>query len=343
MPLNQSDNTSMNFFVENLHQIQNGFTRSLILLLLLGISGNLLSYFIFREKRFENNPISLFFSAASIFNIIVLIYGISFTLYIIDHSNPENSSNFFCQIRSYLRHVFLMIVRTYITCACVSSYLLTSTKTKLRSLCQGKYVKIVIGCVPLMWLIIPFHLIIWNRIENGKCLQHSSYVLPFGIYFLLIVGILPVLFMSLFTGLTIRNLRYLHRRIQSSFSVSQRIHSKDRQFIRMLVALVIMYILTNLFFPTNTLYLSLTHSSEKSIERVALESLIFSLTSNHILYINNVSPFFLFYFSSSTFRQCVHQFLFKLKRIFFHRDVRVRVRVFPQVHPLFITSQKNHL
>ena len=330
------DTTSTNILVIYLSTVQNQITRTLAVVLVLGLIGNLMSYAVFRQKRLRSNPVALLFAASSIFNIIVLVYGIGTSLYIVDHTNPETYSTVFCKLRLYVRHIFLMIVRTYITLACISCYIITSSKTNLRSLCQPRYVKRIIIIVPFTWPLIAFHMPLWNIVQNNKCINVPSYVLPFGIYFFLVVGVFPLLLMVLFIGLTIRNLRFLHLRIQSSLAVSQRIKSRDRHFIRMLLALVIMYIITNLFFPTNTLYVAATYWFIKSPERISIESLVYSVTSNYILYINNVSPFFLFFSSSAAFRQSVRRCLLECKNFCFHRSHQVQ----PLRTAIAITTRK---
>lgn len=120
--------------------------------------------------------------------------------------------------------------------------------------------------------------------------------------------------MVIFTLLTMNNLRVLYHRIQTSIATPMRFKSRDRQFIRMLSALVLMYVVTNLFYPTNVLYSAITYWSVKNSERVAIESLIFSVTSNYILYINNVSPFFLFISSSAALRRLFFRVIQKYKR-----------------------------
>jgi hypothetical protein len=294
--------------------VQKQVTQSLGILLVLGLLGNSASCIIFCQKELRLNAVALLLTAASIFNMIVLIYGISYSLYTVDHVSPDTYSIVFCKIRLYIRHILLMTVRSYVILACVACFALSSSRMSLRSLCRSRYVKSAIATVPFVWPLIALHMPFLTILRKNQCVNVDSYVLPFAIYFFLIVGVFPVMFMVIFTLLTVNNLRLLRRRIQPTIATPTRLKSRDRQFIRMLSALVIMYVVTNLFYPTNVLYSAITYWSVKSPERVAIESIVFSVTSNYILYINNVSPFFLFISSSAAFRQLFRRIIYKCIR-----------------------------
>ena len=220
-----------------------------------------------------------------------------------------------------------MIVRSYIVLACIASFCLSSSRLKIRSLFHIRYVKLLIMIIPFVWPMIAIHMPILTELKLNKCVNIDEYVIPFGIYFFLIVGIISVVLMTLFILLTIKNLNEIHRRIEPSISNvnSKRIKSRDKQFIRMLFSLVLMYITTNLFYPANVLYMSMTKSLSKSAQRIQIESLVITFTSNYILYVNNISPFFLFLFSSNSFRRSFFNV--------FHRHVVIRF-VIPVTHLL---------
>ena len=304
-----SNATQVNSLLVYLANTQKQLTRSLSVLLAVGLLGNSLSLLVFREKKLRSNAVALLFSAASVFNILVLVYGIGTSLYGVDHVSPDTYSIVFCKLRLYLRHILLMIVRSYIVLACAASFGLSSSRASFRALCQPRLVTRAIVAVPFVWPLLAFHMPIWSTLRRNQCVNIDPYVLPFAVYFFLIVGVIPVLLMSFFILLTINNLRHLHRRAQASIRGPRRWKSRDQQFIRMLSALVIMYAVTNLFFPSNSLYSAITYWLAKSPERLAIESLVFSVTSNYILYINNISPFFLFFLSSGSFREVLFRVL----------------------------------
>jgi hypothetical protein len=306
--------TVTNSLVSHLTITQKQLTQCLSVFLVFGVVGNTLSLVVFRQRKLRSNAIALLFSAASIFNMLVLIYGIGTSLYAVDHVSPDTYSIVFCKLRLYLRHILLMIVRSYIILACAASFALSSSRAFFRAWCQPRYVNRAIIVVPLVWPVIAFHMPIWSTLRRNQCVNIDPYVLPFAIYFFLIVGVIPVILMCFFILLTINNLHGLHRRAQASVKAPLRWRSRDQQFIRMLCALVIMYATTNLFFPSNSLYLAITTWLAKSPERVAIESLIFNVTSNYILYINNISPFYLFFVSSASFRQSLFRILRACRR-----------------------------
>lgn len=302
-----TNGTTSSTLITDLANVQKQLIRSLAVPLALGLVGNIASCLVFSQKQFRANAISLLFTAAAIFNIVVLVYGIGTSFYSLGHTSPETYSLVFCKLRLYIRHIFLMIVRTYITLACMASYALSSLETRIRFLFHWRYVKRIVLIVPFLWPLIALHMPFFTTIRRQQCVNDDDYVLPFAVYFFLIVGVLPVLLMVVFIALTIRNLHLLHRRMQLSVIQSSKLKSRDRQFIRMLSALVLMYAFTNLFYPANVLYSAVTYWTEKSAERAAIESIVFSVTSNYVLYINNVSPFFLFVGSSAAFRQSFYR------------------------------------
>jgi hypothetical protein len=319
-----TNTTSSNTIVGYLTVVQKQLTYSLAVPLVLGLVGNLASCVVFRQKQFRSNGISLLFTAAAIFSIIVLVYGIGLSFYANEHVSPDTYSIVSCKLHIYIRHILLMIVRSYIILACAASFALSSSRASLRSLCQPRRVKWVILVVPFIWPLIAIHMPLLTTIQENRCVNIDSYVLPFAIYFFLIVGLFPVLLMVLFILLTMNNLRLLHRRIQPSIASPMKLRSRDQQFIRMLSALVIMYITTNFFYPTNVLYSAITYWLEKSQERVAIESIVFSVTSNQVLYINNASPFFLFISSSATFRQSFYRIVCKYTRLFMSKNNQIQ-------------------
>ncbi|CAF0892419.1 unnamed protein product [Adineta ricciae] len=307
-------NATTSFLVIHLASIQTQITRCLAIPLVLGIFGNSASCMVFSQKQLRSSGVSRFFIAASTFNIIVLIYGVGTSFFALDHVSPDTYSLTFCKLRLYLRHILLMIVRSYIILACIASFAISSPHTSLRALCQPRYVNWAIVLVPPVWPLIAIHMIFFNTIQKNQCVNIESYVIPFGIYFFLVVGLLPVVLMTIFISLTTRNLRRLHHRVRASVLRPTRLQSRDRHFIRMLQGLVVMYAVTNLFYPANVLYSAATHWTAKSAERTAIEAIIFSITSNYILYINNVSPFFVFFTASDSFRHSFYHTIYKFIR-----------------------------
>lgn len=175
--------TSTNSFVLYLSIVQQQVNRSLVTLLVLGVLGNMASCTVFLQKELRQNAVSLLFTAASIFNIIVLIYGISYSLYTVDHVSVETYSVIFCKLRLYIRHILLMTVRSYIVLACVACFAISSSRTNLRLLCRPGYVKTAIIAVPFVWPLIALHMPLLTVLRKNQCVNVDSYVLPFAIFF----------------------------------------------------------------------------------------------------------------------------------------------------------------
>ena len=67
-----TNTTQVNHFVVNLSNVQKQLTRGLAVLLVLSLFGNSFSLLVFRQRKLRLNAIALLFSAASVFNILVL-------------------------------------------------------------------------------------------------------------------------------------------------------------------------------------------------------------------------------------------------------------------------------
>jgi hypothetical protein len=70
----------------------------------------------------------------------------------------------------------------------------------------------------------------------------------------------------------------------------------------MLLTQIIVYLVTTGLYPISLLYTALTQYIHKSSERIVIENLITFQTNNFLFYLNNVAPFFTYYFTSKTFR-----------------------------------------
>lgn len=70
----------------------------------------------------------------------------------------------------------------------------------------------------------------------------------------------------------------------------------------MLLLHVLVYILTTTSYPINIIYETVTQHISKSSERLVIENFISFYTNHLIFYLNNISPFFVYYSISSNIR-----------------------------------------
>ncbi|CAF4564651.1 unnamed protein product, partial [Rotaria sp. Silwood2] len=124
--------------ISTLNLIQQYLTIVLGVLLVVGIIGNTLNCLVFFRKRLRSSPCSIFFAAASIANMTVMIYYIIPTIHSVYNSPPENENLVYCKLRLYIRNALLVISRSYLTLACVACYAQTSRNVRIRAIFRPK-------------------------------------------------------------------------------------------------------------------------------------------------------------------------------------------------------------
>jgi len=162
--------------------------------------------------------------------------------------------------------------------------------------------------------------------------MNGIYQWIFSIYLVIIAGIISPILMIIFIYFTLKNLKVLHQPRQILNNQSLRLTKRDSQLIRMLLLHVIIYIITTSLYPINMFYEAITQNINKSLERLSIENFILFQTTNFIFYLNNISPFFVYYFVSLTFR-------LELKNIWL--ICRNRNRIALVHHETFLTDQTN--
>ena len=181
--------------------IQQYLSVTLGILLILGVVGNTLNCFIFLRKRLHSNPCSAFFAASSLANILVLIWYIIPAIYSAYNPPPDNSNVIYCKLRPYIRSALLVISRSYFTLACVACYAESSRNARIRNLCRSTIVLRAIGIVPVVWFIIPIHILVITDIQNGKCLMWTGAAALYNsIYVCIVATILPTSLMIVFSS-----------------------------------------------------------------------------------------------------------------------------------------------
>jgi len=296
--------------------IQQDLTIVLGGLLVIGVFGNILNCLVFLQKRLRSNSCSLFFAAASIANIIVMIYYIIPTIQSAYNTPLENSNLIYCKLRLYIRNALLVISRCYLTLACVACYCQSSRNVRIRELGRLKIVLRVITIIPIVCFIIPLHIPLTTSIQNRKCLMWAgAAALYHSIYICFVAAILPTSLMIIFSLLAFKNLRQMLRNVdplsisrQQQDPEKMRLQQRDRQLNKMLFVQIIVYMIFTIPYPLNTLYNAavLIIGGTKSNERIAIENFILFITSSFLLNFYSAASFFIF-LTSSTFRKELRQ------------------------------------
>ncbi|CAF0760755.1 unnamed protein product [Adineta steineri] len=297
----------------SLNDVSNWMTQYIMsIFLVVGILGNVINIYMFTRKESFRNSCSLYLLAASILNILSIIWGICPSLYTLYNTDPSTYSFIYCKLRLYTLHTLLMIGRSLMVFACADRYALCSRSARLRSFCEPKLaIKLIIAHI-FVWPILTVHIVFLENFTGHRCAMLGSNDLIYGLYSTVIAGILPPLLMSIFSILTIRHRRELIIRLNAA-----RINNKrDTTFMIMLLSQVIVYVLTTCLYPTVTLYRAITGDQTKSTERLQIESFLAFLSGSFLIYLNPASAFYVYFIVAKNFRKdCKLAFIRLYKRI----------------------------
>ncbi|CAF0852069.1 unnamed protein product [Adineta steineri] len=313
--------------------------------LIMGIFGNVCNICIFIQKKLRVNACSIYFLAASSVNLLIIIFGIIPTISASYIADPSLYLTWACKLKLYGLHSLLMMSRVYIALACIDQYFFCSANPRLRQFSGRKVALIAVPIVPVAWLVIPIHMLIFVdvQIPYVKCGTSGVYSLVYSIYSFVCSSI-PLILMIIFSALAFYNLRKLNQRVvpvantQSSVATA-RIKKYDYQIMVMLIFEVVIYLISNVLHPTNTLYMTLTAvpkgSPPKSALRLSIEGFVTYLTWGFLIYINSCLTFYINFCVSKVFRS---RFYYLCIFIFNWCKYGQRGQLQNRVHPMDVSA-----
>ncbi len=284
----------------------------LTLCFLLGIFGNICNISIFIQKPLRLNSCSIYFIAASLINLLIIIFGIIPTISASYITDPSLYLPWACKLKLYGLHSLLMMSRMYILMACIDQYTFCSSNVRLRQFSRRQVALKLLPIILIMWLIIPIHMLVFVDVQIPyiKCGTSGIYSLIYSIYSF-VCSSLPLILMIVFSSLAFYNLRQANRRVVPANNNQPQVGNfrpkrYDYQIMLMLIYQVIIYLISNILHPTNTLYMALTAvpkgSPPKSPLRLTIEGFITYLTWGFLIYINSCSTFYINFCASKVFR-----------------------------------------
>ncbi|UJR34189.1 hypothetical protein I4U23_021595 [Adineta vaga] len=300
-----------------------------ILMYFFGSIGNILNIWVFfiwsRSPRKSHNHCrhsqtsnsSLYLLASSIANLFVILYPLLTRIMFDGYHYRVTTNNvmILCKLRFYVLHTFDLISLTCICMATFDRYLVSSRKVRLRKLStRRQQTKLIILFI---FLFIALHsipiLIFFDVSSNGQCTILSTNYLYYYLYTIQIVlhGIFPIIFLSIFGLLTFKQLKKIqtrhhhnnHRRTQGGIS-------SDKQLSRMLLLMSMAIILS-----------SIPYCIEQCLHVLFIQDnrlkssyfFLFHVISHILYYTNPVTSFYIYYISTPNFR-------IQIKRIIFCRN-----------------------
>lgn len=317
---------------EDLAMIQVILTRYILVICgILGILGSLFNLIIFTQKKLRTNSCSVYFISTSIFNLLVIIFGI--TPVLLMSYLPDNSalnSSIFCKFRTYTTHTLLMLSRSSVALACIDRFALSSRSVHIRRLNQFHIAIKLIIIISILWLIIPIHTIIYIDIQmpGYRCGAVGIYLSIYSAY-ASIVTTIPLIIMIIFSCIAVQSIRCARARVSpATLNVTSRIRKRDIHLMTILIGEVIVYFFSTVWFPLYTIYLTFTLNEVKSANRQAIEGFIRYLVLSFIIFLNSCSIFYIHLLASKVFRQECKQWLIHL---FKRNEINQRIQRTSQV------------
>lgn len=206
------------------------------------------------------------------------------------------------------------MMRSFIVLACIDRYAMCSVQARIRSFSNYRVALRLIPTIVVLWLIVTSYIPALHSIENGRCgMFDAVYLLIYTIYNITTTGFFPPFAMTLFSVLIMINLKRIRVRVQPTTveSVTQgTVRKRDRDLLRMTLIEVMIYMITTTPYTIVLVYSTATRSMSKSREQQQIESFITYVAQSFLLYLNNALPFWIYIFTSRSFRmECKRLFI----------------------------------
>ena len=302
--------------------IQNYLTRyGMIPYCILGNIGLFFNLMIFSQSTHRRNASSLYLLTSTICHLFCLNFGIFPYIYALYHRDLLVTSLIFCKIQFYFRHTPYQILRTLMILACVNRYISSNARHRLQAFNDYHTTLRCILIVVLFWLIVCSFIPILLSIDHEICkMDEDTAALIYSIYLLVFAGILPPILMTISSLFILSNLKKLRLRIDPRTKNTGLMRKRDRDYIRMLLFEILVYILTTLPYTFVAFYTTVLEIQAGYHEHDPDELFLSYMTRSFLLYLNNSLSFWIYILMSKTFRNEFKDLIGKwysfVKRIF---------------------------
>jgi hypothetical protein len=307
-----------------------------IIMYVFGLIGNVLNICVFtiwcrsqkhgnetnpNHNRTSNGPLYLLTSSCA--NFIQIVYPLLTRIIFDGFQNPKTPGNviFTCKLRYYVLHTSDFISLTCICLATFDRYLITSREAHFRQLARTKHqTKQIIFLIILLVGIHSIPVSIYYEVSvYGDCMISSPIYLYYYLFVIQIFlhGIYPIFFLSIFGGLTYKQLKMVQQtNIQMNFHM-------DKQLSRMLLLLCLAILISSVPYCIQNIYSVIFKEFN---EQLLSKALLFYYISAILFFTNSVLSFYIFFLSTRNFRQ-------QVKKI-----IQCKISIFNlgknQVHPI---------
>jgi uncharacterized membrane protein YagU involved in acid resistance len=243
---------------------------------IVGNVAGILNLFVFCQKSMRQNSCGTFLIAWSVLtllysNYIVLSSALSRGFGI----DPSTTYSVYCRIRRYLNGVINVLLICFLIAASVDRVVVSSSNANIRLWSTRRRALRAIIFITIFWMIVLIPNLIFTAIQPvGDGLGYVCNFMP-GIpttvityYIIICVNLIPLILLAGCGIKTLWNIR--SNRVQRP----PLLHSKDRTLILLLLLQIMMYIILRSPTAMNYLYSQLTIGRSKTVDQVALDSLL---------------------------------------------------------------------
>jgi hypothetical protein len=315
--------------ISSLVYIQQYLTRyGITTYTILGNIGLLFNIAIFIQPQNRRNSSSLYILAASLSALLGLNFSVVSVIYGVDHPDPVITSLIFCLLQFYFRHIFNQMMRTFFVLTCAERYAILSGNRCIRALSKFKTTIYIIPSVMLLWFLLAIFPVMELSIVNGICSAKDDLSnILYSSYILIVSGILPLFFMTIFCILLIISLKKIRARIQPMTNTdrprNQLLRKRDRDMLKMLLIEIMCYTITTTPFTVMLIYNAAAQKAIKSNERQQIESFTFYFFGTFLLYINNSLSFWIYISTSQSFRLQFKNLIMKCYAFITGKQIRI--------------------
>ncbi|CAF0789539.1 unnamed protein product [Adineta ricciae] len=281
----------------------------------MGNIGNTLNIFVFAREPLRTSVCSIYFLIISISNLILInISYLTRILPTLDVPDPSRNTLWYCKGRAYISGLFLTLTRHFLCLIAIDRFLITSTSVALRNFSSFKVAKRLVPISCLIWAIFYVHTLIGYENTRGgtSCGRQAGFYSTFTtVCTVSIDAIIPIVVMSVFTLLMIKQIRALRLRREKNvissktFTINKRPvmtitgtiehndqmgghnqannwdaqRQQEKHLTRLSFAQVVLYIMLNLPNAVYVVYMLVATNNKKTADEIAIESFVSSFAS----------------------------------------------------------------
>lgn len=300
-------------YARNLDQISAKIKRICsIVLLSVGIIGNIISVVIYLRKKFRNQSIGIYLAVLSIFNIFAVASLLN-DMYSFEWSRTTA----YCKYYAYLHYINLQYCSWILVINSMDHLLSIVMAIRLNNkIFKTKKFQFLVlfVCLLILFLInIPLFMhAYYNEKEKGCDLHaHVSYIID--IIDMFVCTLVPFIIMTVCTFIIISKVFKLKKPMNKRNRSSKNIFKKKTVFARTVIGINVLFLACNL--PISIILIILnynTYAQTLSSSKKAELKLVYTIF-HLIMYVHNAIPFFVYLICNRLFRQ---EFL---QLIHFHR------------------------